>query len=84
MLFLLFCVDFNLYIITENKLKNYYYYYFKQGKRNSRHFIYQFLKFMLGCRFSSEAYAKNEREKETKCSLKTNDVLLGADGHVLT
>ena len=26
---------------------------------------------MLGCRFSFEAYAKNVREKATKCSLKT-------------
>ena len=39
---------------------------------------------MLGCRFSFEVYAKNVREKTTKCSLKTTDVLLGADGHVLT
>ena len=27
---------------------------------------------------------KNVREKATKCSLKTNEVLLVADGHVLT
>ena len=26
---------------------------------------------MLGCRFYFEAYAKNVREKATKCSLKT-------------
>ena len=39
---------------------------------------------MLGCRFNFEAYAKNIREKATKCSLKTTDILLGADEHVLT
>ena len=39
---------------------------------------------MLGCRFSVEAYAKNAREKATKCSLKTTNVLLGDDGHMLT
>ena len=36
------------------------------------HFMY------LGCRFSFEAHAKNVREKATKCSLKTTEVLLGA------
>ena len=41
-------------------------------------------KFMLGCRFSFEAYAKDVREKMTKCSLKTTEVLLDADGHMLT
>ena len=41
-------------------------------------------KFMLDCRFSFEAYAKNVREKATKCSLKTTEVLLDADGHVHT
>ena len=40
--------------------------------------------FMLGCRFSFVAYSKNVREKATKCSLKTTDVLLDADKHVLT
>ena len=33
-------------------------------------------KFMLGCRVSFEAYAKSVREKVTKCSLKTAEVLL--------
>ena len=28
------------------------------------------LKFVLGCRFNFEAYAKNVREKATKCSFK--------------
>ena len=37
---------------------------------------------MLGCGFNFEAYAKNVREKETKCSLKTTKVLLDADGYV--
>ena len=41
-------------------------------------------KFTLGCRFSFEAYAKDVREKMTKCSLKTTEVLLDADGHMLT
>ena len=40
-------------------------------------------KFMLGCRSSFEAYAKNVREKTTKCSLKTIEVLLDTDGHAL-
>ena len=39
---------------------------------------------MLGCRFSFQAYAKNVRKKATKWSLKTNKVLLDADGHVFT
>ena len=43
-----------------------------------------FLKFILGCRFSFEAYAKNVKEKATKCSLETTELLLDADGHVLT
>ena len=34
-------------------------------------------------RFCFEAYAKNTREKAAKCSLKTTEVLLDADGHVL-
>ena len=38
---------------------------------------------MLGCRFSFEEYAKNVREKATKCSLKTAGILLGTDGHIL-
>ena len=52
--------------------------------RNNKHSGFLFLKFMLGCRFSFEAYVKNVRENVTKLSLKTTDVLLGADGHVLT
>ena len=57
---------------------------FKLGKWNNRHPVYWFLKFMLSCTFSFEAYAKKVGEKATKCSLKTTEVLLDADGHVLT
>ena len=39
---------------------------------------------MLGCRFSFQTYAKNLREKATKYSLNTSEVLLDADEHVLT
>ena len=39
---------------------------------------------MLGCSFSFEAYAKYVREKATKCFLQITEVLLSADGHVLT
>ena len=39
---------------------------------------------MLGCRFNFDVYAKNVRQKATKCSLRTTEVLLDADGHVLT
>ena len=39
---------------------------------------------MLGFRFSLEVYAEKVREKATKSSRKTTDVLLAADGHVLT
>ena len=39
---------------------------------------------MLGCRFRFKAYAKNIKEKARKCSLKTTEVLLDADEHVLT
>ena len=39
---------------------------------------------MLGCRFSFETHEKQEREKATKCSLKTAEVLLYADRHGLT
>ena len=39
---------------------------------------------MLGCRFRFKAYVKNEREKATKCFLKSTMVLLDADGYVLT
>ena len=35
------------------------------------------------CRFRFEAYAQNEREKATKFSSKS-EVLLDADGHLLT
>ena len=38
-------------------------------------------KFMLWRRFSFEAYAINVREKATKCSVKTTEVLLGLDAH---
>ena len=38
---------------------------------------------MLGCRFSFEVYAKNVQEKANKCSLKTTEVLLNADGQFL-
>ena len=41
-------------------------------------------KFMFGCSFSVEAYAKKVGEKTTKCSLKTTKVLLDADGYVFT
>ena len=43
---------------------------FRLGKSNNRHAVYYFLKVMLGCRFSFEAYTKNKREKAIKCSLK--------------
>ena len=36
---------------------------------------------MLGCKFSFKTYAKNVRERATKCSLKTTEVLLDADGY---
>ena len=39
---------------------------------------------MLRCRFSYKAYAKNVKEKAIKHSLKTTEVLLGADGYVVT
>ena len=39
---------------------------------------------MLGCRFNSKAYAKKVREKATKCSLKTDEVLVDVDGHMHT
>ena len=39
---------------------------------------------MLVCTFNFEEHAKNLREKATKCSLKTAEVVLDADGHVLT
>ena len=38
---------------------------------------------MWGCRNSFEAYA-NLREKATKCCLKSTEVLLDAEEHVLT
>ena len=41
-------------------------------------------RFMLGSRFSFETQAKNVRENVTKCSLKTTEVILDTDGHVLT
>ena len=39
---------------------------------------------MVGCRFTFEAHVKKVQEKATKCSLKTTEVLLDADGYVLT
>ena len=39
---------------------------------------------MLIYRFSYKAYAKNVKEKATKCSLNNIVVLLDADGNVLT
>ena len=39
---------------------------------------------MFGCRFSFEATAKNVTEKANQCSLKTTEILLDADGPVLT
>ena len=41
-------------------------------------------KFMLGCRFSFKSCAENIREKATNRSLKATEVLLDADGYVLT
>ena len=38
---------------------------------------------MLGYRFSFVAYLKNIRDKATKCYLKTTEILLDADEHVL-
>ena len=38
---------------------------------------------MLGSRLSFKVYAENVREKVTKCFLKTAEVLLDDDGHVL-
>ena len=43
-----------------------------------------FLCSVLGCRFSFKVYVKNVREKATKCFLKSANVLLDADGHVVT
>ena len=39
---------------------------------------------MLGDRFSFKADAETVRERPTKNSLKTTEVLLDTDGHVLT
>ena len=36
---------------------------------------------MIGCRFSFEVYAKNVREKVTKSSFITTEVILDADGY---
>ena len=46
--------------------------------------VYHFLKFILGCRFTLEAYAKNIKENATNFSLKTTELLLDADRQVLT
>ena len=40
-------------------------------------------KFLLSYSFSFDAYAENLREKTTKSSLKTTEVLWDADGHGL-
>ena len=37
---------------------------------------------MLGCRFSFEAYVKNVRQAD-KCSAKTTELVLDADGHFI-
>ena len=39
---------------------------------------------MLSCRYRFQAYAKNVRQKTTKWSSKTTEVLLDTGGHVLT
>ena len=39
---------------------------------------------MLGCKFSFDVEGENIKEKATKCSFKTNEVLLNADGHKVT
>ena len=41
---------------------------------------------MLGCKFNFESYAKNvsNTKKATKCFLEFTEVLLDADGYVLT
>ena len=40
-------------------------------------------KLMLDCRFSFRAYVTNVREKATKCSLKTTEVLLDSLGSLI-
>ena len=42
------------------------------------------LQFLLGRMFSFEVYVKNVKEKATNCSLKTTEVVMDADRHVLT
>ena len=42
-----------------------------------------FIEVCVRFKLSFETYAKNVREKITKCCLITNEVLLDADGHVL-
>ena len=44
----------------------------------------KFWNFMLGCRFSFEAYAKKVSEKAAKCFLKIIEVLLDAIEHLRT
>ena len=56
--------------------KIYHPWLFKLGKWNNGHFVLTI--------FDFEAYAKNVREKGTKCSLKTAEVLLDVGGHMLT
>ena len=42
-------------------------------------------KFRLGCRFTFKACSQNlKKEKATKPFLQTTEILLDADGHVLT
>ena len=50
----------------------------KTRRVNNRHPVNGILKFILGHRFIFKAYVKNVREKTTKCSLKTDEVLLDA------
>ena len=57
---------------------------FTVGAWNNRQLVYQLLKFILGCRFTFKAYAKNVREKTAKYILKTTEILMDVDGHVLT
>ena len=68
------------FLRTSSPMKTLYTLLRKLGKWKNRHPVYQFLKFILSCRFTFNAYAKIIREKTTKCSLKTAEILLHADG----
>ena len=46
--------------------------------------VYRSFKFILSCRLNFKAYSKNVRKKMTKCSLKTAELLLDADGYLYT